>query len=598
VTRLVRRLPLILSILGALAAILLALAAGPLGVDEDQKWGPFRIGLLILGLCWLAGLGGLRLVDALDRRLLAKHALAPAAPLHPAVRAPATSGRPFQALGVLLFLIAVELLYSWYASASLMTRWPSTSQVYSLLADALSHGRTDLQIDPPRELANIGNPYDPAQRQGIAVYADASYFRGRYYAYWGPAPAIPAALLKAVFRRPVGDEYIAFAASSVGLLFLTLMILRLHKLSFPGLPPWLLWATLAVVAVAHPILWNLSDPGVYEAAINWGQAFLLAGLFCALPIIDGSKESSKNLVLAGSLWGLAIASRFTLVIAVGVLTIGTVAGLNRTKRRFLGRGGWLHASAALALPLAVVVAVLGAYNYLRFGNVAETGLQFQMQIELDYTRLTDDHTMFNQGYFIPNAIYYSVTPVRLSATFPFLKPARGKLPSVEMFVRNLDVPDVHSVEDISGLLVAAPFVVFSLVFLGRLAPRRAGRATPPAGCEALALDAGQGYSSVAATVILAAILTAVPILAYRHVANRFELDYVPLLVIGSALGAWDLQRANRWRPIRGRLVNVALVTAAAATVVVSILLAVSGPASKIDDYNPTLWRLLTQFRLW
>jgi hypothetical protein len=35
------------------------------------------------------------------------------------------------------------------------------------------------------------------------------------------------------------------------------------------------------------------------------------------------------------------------------------------------------------------------------------------------------------------------------------------------------------------------------------------------------------------------------------------------------------------------------VVLALATVTVSMLLAVSGPASRIDDYNPSLWRLLS-----
>lgn len=54
----------------SLAAIVVALAADYIGVDADQKWGPFRTALFATGIIGLLLAAGMRAVSALDRRLL------------------------------------------------------------------------------------------------------------------------------------------------------------------------------------------------------------------------------------------------------------------------------------------------------------------------------------------------------------------------------------------------------------------------------------------------------------------------------------------------------------------------------------------------
>jgi len=291
-------------ILLGLAAIVGALGAGSLGLDADGKWGPFRTGLLLVGVICVAGAAGARLIDGLDRRLAGGRRLVrPRAgtPEDHSGRFPdlasveeateLTGGRstigqpegspnliPLAGLG-----ICIVLVYIFFATSGLMFDLPPTSNVYGFLADSLSQGRLDLLIDPPPELSLIGNPYDPDQREGIDVYMDASYYKGRYYAYWGPAPAVLAAVLLAVSHHPVDDPLIVLGATFVSFLLATLIILRLRRLHFPRLPSWLLMGAIIVAGLAHPILWNLSSPAIYEAAIASGQAFLLGGLYFALP---------------------------------------------------------------------------------------------------------------------------------------------------------------------------------------------------------------------------------------------------------------------------------------------------------------------------
>lgn len=475
-------------------------------------------------------------------------------------------------------VVFVVLLYVLFATGGMMTTLPPTSDVYGLLAESFTHGRIDLLLDPPPQLATVENPYDPTERVGIDVSTDASYYRGRYFVYWGPAPAALAIFWKAVFQRPLGDAGIAFLAAVVTFLFALLLLLRLRRLYFPSLPAWLIAASTAVAGLAHPILWNLNFPAIYEAAIGAGQAFLLAGLYFAVSSIGGSAASRRNMALAGALWGLAVASRLTLVPAVGALLLGTLSGMAVSKRRQISAPSLLPAMGSLILPLALIVGLLGSYNYLRFGEATETGFRFQLVPDLDYTRLMAAGEVFNPKYLAPNILYYSVAPATLSEGFPFLVPVRGGLPWDKFFITRLGAPSAYSVEDVTGVLLAVPFILFSGLLVGpRTLRSRFETSSRIPSPNMFAEKPNIGATRVGLTVVAAAVLTALSTLAYRHVANRFELDYVPLLIIASSIGAWQLHHSDRGRRIRRTLINVLIALAVLSTLLAGILLGASRP---------------------
>jgi hypothetical protein len=87
------------------------------------------------------------------------------------------------------------------------------------------------------------------------------------------------------------------------------------------------------------------------------------------------------------------------------------------------------------------------------------------------------------------------------------------------------------------------------------------------------------------------------LLAYRYVASRYILDFLPPLLLASVVGAWEAYHSFRGRPIGGRVIMLAIVAVGAATVVIGILVGVRGRVPRIDDFNPGLWMWLTQIRL-
>src|SRR5262245_62100695 len=97
---------------------------------------------------------------------------------------------------ILLAFILLAFIQLWYASAGTFSlRIPEaepryTTALYSEQARAFAHGRLHLLVDPPAALASLPDPYDPRAREALPCMHDVSYYRGRYYLYFGPVPAL------------------------------------------------------------------------------------------------------------------------------------------------------------------------------------------------------------------------------------------------------------------------------------------------------------------------------------------------------------------------------------------------------------------------
>ena len=93
-------------------------------------------------------------------------------------------------LGVLITSVIVLTSYVWFATAGTWKIWPSSTNYYNLLANAFIQGQVSLDLEVPQELLALPNPYKVSERKNVDYLWDASLYKGRYYLYWGPLPAI------------------------------------------------------------------------------------------------------------------------------------------------------------------------------------------------------------------------------------------------------------------------------------------------------------------------------------------------------------------------------------------------------------------------
>jgi hypothetical protein len=105
---------------------------------------------------------------------------------------------------------------------------------YEYLAEGFARGHTYLSVDPDPELLALRDPYDSNANTGHKLW-DASLYRGKYYLYFGPAPAV----LMMAWRMVTGHvppQRLAVAAGALAdLAALALLLAGFRRKYFPML---------------------------------------------------------------------------------------------------------------------------------------------------------------------------------------------------------------------------------------------------------------------------------------------------------------------------------------------------------------------------
>jgi hypothetical protein len=471
----------------------------------------------------------------------------------------------WEAIGLIVIVALLELLFAFYSSGGNWTDWPTSSSYYNQLADGFLQGKPYLLTDPPPELASLPNPYTQTARRGISVIWDVSYYQGRYYLYWGPVPSLGIALARSLADISVGDYVVVLIASCGSLLFLTLILWELRRQFFPRISVWIFYLSVTAATLGSAYLWILNRPMVYEGAIASGQFFLLAGIFFILPAFPSSRYQPWRHLLAATCWMLALGCRISIIGAIGVLVFAAIF--------LLIRSGFSRKRATLALlllclPFLIGAGLYGRYNTVRFGNPLETGLRYQFT-DNDYSNPANP--MFSLWAVPINVYNYFGRHVKIEPVFPFLIPIDGKATYNPL---PFPIPTLYYAEPVTALPFSAP-LLFCIAGLGLSIPsirkRFAQTATRDGNPEAETRFRFFWMSLLAATLLAFA-----PLLFYWYAAERFVLDFLPLALILAACGAWKLVDFSQAEGRRQKLIASLVAGLSIATAVISALLAVTG----------------------
>jgi hypothetical protein len=188
------------------------LFANQLGLDDNPVWGIKRFGIFFIGLLVLS-------ISLFYR----EHNFIGQA-IH------TSTGRFYLAVSMLSGFIII--IYIWFISIGLWTSWPNETNYYDLLATAFSRGQLAVDVQPDPALLAMENVYEPENREGIPILWDATLYKGKYYLYWGPSPALFLAIFKLFSEQQIGDKVITFVFTVGAFIFAVLLILELRKKYF------------------------------------------------------------------------------------------------------------------------------------------------------------------------------------------------------------------------------------------------------------------------------------------------------------------------------------------------------------------------------
>lgn len=451
---------------------------------------------------------------------------------------------------------------------------------YNLLSRGFLKGELSLDVPDNPILATLANPYDPGQRAGHGMH-DASYFKGKFYLYFGITPAL---VLFVPFKLLTGwfvNENLAVLIFAIGGFLSSYGLFHsIAKAQFPGAGLSLRLAGCVALGLATMVPALLRRPGIWEVPIACGYFCFILTLYCVWRAMNRSEER-RWLLGASLMMGLAVGARpvylFGSVVLLAPLAriahdqgwgywkrssraiwVGCVSGPGRIRvlgfvlvfflylvAGSLGLGAamearpWLLWGAVLVLvPLlwiasgrgrgagqpgdwrGLIMCAMGPVMAVGLGLALYNFLRFNSALEFGQTYQMAGEDITKLKLFGLGYVRYNLWIYLFSV--PGLTPY---FPFLTVITVPLAPMGQFGIENPYGLLPGMPWVVFALVGLG-LAWRR---------CRAVDWWCGAAWAGVVATAVI--------VCCFGGATGRYQVDFTPGLVL---LGAVSVLAVSAW----------------------------------------------------
>ncbi len=345
------------------------------------------------------------------------------------------------------------------------------------LADAFLHGHLDLISLPP-------------------IHLDLSLYKGHYYLYWPPFPALLFMPLVAALGTGISDAPLSLISSGLNVWLVSTLLAALDEKGIARLSPakraWLTlffaFGTVHVTLATNPSVWFTSQ------VIGFS-------LLCGAYIVALRLPRSWSPLVSGTLIGCVLLTRDSMVLAGGWIVWYLIISRDRADRYSLAR-----IFLGVVAPVAAAAALLAVYNYLRFGNPMETGLAYH-QMNPVFRDNYDKYGVFSLHY-LPSNLYYDFL------YFPYWRLLRGSV-------------------DLSFFYGGSLFLLSPALFLSVIGVLRQWRSNG----WALAASCVLGFAP--------ALLVMGP--GVVQFGPRYSLDIAVPLLVAAAVGATSVStRVLRW----------------------------------------------------
>lgn len=284
------------------------------------------------------------------------------------------------------------------------------NQISKELVDAFEHHQVNLLEEPSEDLLKLDDPYEYVKRDaevGSGNFLwDHCFYNGKYYSYYGIGPVLALFLpyhLITGYYFPSGWATLMF--SLIGILFLTKIYLAVIEKKFRDLPTNTVTAGLITLQLSSGIMFSAARPLFYELAIASGFMCVAIGAYLLMTsnILWDGKISYVRLGFASFFLGYAVLCRPTLAVyciaALFFFAGGLKKALDGLEKRQKTRTFFKYAAVAL-VPLGIIALGQMTYNYLRFDNPLDFGIQYSLTIN-DFT-----HAEFHWKYVLINMYAY------------------------------------------------------------------------------------------------------------------------------------------------------------------------------------------------
>ncbi len=474
--------------------------------------------------------------------------------------------------------VLVFAAFLWLMTAGTWVQMPAKTFYYDWLASAFRHGQLAIEQKPPAAMLALANPYDPAQRVGIPQPWDVSLYKGQYFLYWGPLPALLLMVVKLFTASPISDSYPLLAFQYSLFLVESVLLFRIWRRFMPDMSLWVLTGSLFLIGLGTPAPWIIELPAIYSAAVSAGAAFFMAGLLAAFVALDHNPPRLWWLALAGLFWATSVGSRISQVLPVGLACLFILLALLRGHKLSEWRMR-ARPIAALGVPLLLGTMALCWYNWARFDSIFETGIKYQLA---GVPVQQYGNRMFSPVFMVQNTYVYFLYPPVVRPSFPYFRPARELNVNITPLI---PLPEMWNAQETTGLLLNSPWIVLGMAAVYWAVRRRPGIKEHDTRPWILRWMIGVLAGTFGAACIF--------FLMFFWAAERYLFDFIPPLLILGVLGMWQIERWLRGRKLAEWFGKMAIGSMATYSILVSVLIAVSIQQDAFRKLNPVLWRMLS-----
>jgi hypothetical protein len=452
---------------------------------------------------------------------------------------------------VSLLVAATLAYYAWLgmmAAGGLPRIHGRESDYFNLLSRGFKQGHLYLDATVPAGLLQARNPYDPGLRATVPVLHDATYYRGHYYIYFGPAPVVTLMLpFTLMTGRDLPLPYAVGGFTAFGYLGLVALFRFLQRRYYPAASLWSIAASLCALGGATMTVALLRRSHIWELSAASGFGYFTWSLYALIRALHSTRPARWTLA-GGLALGLAVASRPTYIVCCLLFAL---PWLPRRADRTLPFAESLRAILSAALGCGLLVGALLVYNYARFGHFLEFGQKYQLSAIVE-----GDARHFSLAYVPFNFHVYFLSILRWLPLFPFHD--------------GIVVPRLPEgfggYEYVIGTFTNLPFSLFAFVPLIALGggskwlrhPADSKRFRDSAATPAAAL----AWQRSVVTLSLAVVLNAGLLLCFFGSCIRYMIDFLPALMVLAALGLCGWEARLRPGPGRGAILFLGLGLAA------------------------------------
>ncbi len=414
--------------------------------------------------------------------------------------------------------ILVLGVYTFTAHSGFVTESLSAaSNYYNLLVQSFRAGQLSLNQELPPGFTQLVDPYDPTEnapfRSAPYRMLDTSYYKGKLYMYFGITPALmlfwPCIVLTGRYLS-YGQAGVIFCA--IGFLASVNLLRSLWQRYFAEAGIWMVAAGALALGLTTGVPVLLAQCDVYEVAVSCGYALTMIAVAAIWKALHESRKRSGWLATASLAYGLAVASRPSLLFGAIILLVPVIQAWRERQKI------WAPLLTA-TVPILLIGLGLTFYNKLRFDDPWEFGWRYQLT---GYRQLTAHRFSLQNLWF--NFRIYFLERAHWHGRFPFLQEAT--LPPLPVGYARVESP--------FGVLTNIPLVWLALAV--------------PLGWRNRSGPAQSILRWFVMVVVLLFGTCALMVGLFWSAIIRYEVEFLPALVLLAVCGILSLERALSNRP--------------------------------------------------